>query len=386
MEKVIEFPKGFLWGTATSAYQIEGGIENCDWAKTYPAGLACNHYNLYQEDFDLLTKLNQTAFRFSIEWSRIEPEEGKFEEKELEHYLKILLALKSRGIKSMVTLHHFTTPLWLAEKGGWANKKIIFYFRRFAEIVFQKYKDLVDFWIPINEPLVYALMSYGKGRWPPKRKNIFLFWKVIKNQIKTQKEIYQLFHKRKKEVKVGNAENYNFFEPYNSASFLDSLATKIVHYLWNEYFLARIKNYLDFIGLNYYFRRKIKFPFSAREEKKNVSDLGWEIYPPGIYYVLRWLKKYNLPVFITENGLADKEDKLRKDFIRDHLIWAHRAISQGVDLRGYFYWSLMDNFEWDKGFEPRFGLVEIDYLSQKRILRKSAIYYSQIAKNNRLII
>ena len=149
--------------------------------------------------------------------------------------------------------------------------------------------------------------------------------------------------------------------------------------------MNKIRKHLDFIGLNYYFHNKIKFPFLRRNENKITSDLGWEIHPEGMYWVLKWLKKYNLPIFITENGLADKEDKLRKNFIKDHLVWVHKAIKEGVDVRGYFHWSLMDNFEWDKGFWPRFGLIEIDYKTQKRIVRKSAYYYSEISKNNKII-
>ena len=385
MGKVLNFPKGFLWGTATSAYQIEGGIENSDWSKVYPALLACDHYNRYEEDFDLLKALNQTAFRFSIEWSRVEPKEGEFALKELEHYRNVLLALKKRKIKAMVTLHHFTTPSWMAQRGGWTNKKIIPYFKRFTKTIFNEYQDLVDYWVIINEPLVYSLMSYVKGWWPPKKKNPFLALKVISNQIRAYKEIYKALHKIKPDVKIGNAENYNFFEPFNPSSFLDRASCRVIHYFWNEYFLSKIKNHLDFIGLNYYFHNKIQFPFSRRNEDRIISDLGWKVYPEGIYWVLKWLKKYNLPIFITENGLADSQDKLRKDFIRDHLIWLHKATEEGVDVKGYFHWSLIDNFEWALGFEPRFGLIEIDYKTQKRIFRPSSLYYSEIAKTNQLI-
>jgi len=154
---VLKFPKGFLWGSATSAYQIEGGIDNSDWSKVVPAGKACDHYNRFEEDFQLLQDLSQNAYRFSIEWSRIEPREGVFDEKEIEHYRKVLESLKEKNITVMLTLHHFTTPLWLADMGGWNNKKVVFYFSRFAQKVFAEYKDHVDFWITINEPTLYAI-------------------------------------------------------------------------------------------------------------------------------------------------------------------------------------------------------------------------------------
>ena len=396
--EVLKFPEDFLWGTATSAYQVEGGIENSDWAKDFPAGQACNHYNLYEEDFNLTKKLNQNAHRFSIEWSRIEPKEGKFNEKELEHYKKVLQILKSRGIKTMLTLHHFTNPLWLAEIGGWENSKVIFYFSRFAQRIFNKYSNLVDFWITINEPLVYASISYLKRRWPPKKQNPILFLKVVRNQIACHKKIYEIFHKpphqnfgggdkSNPDVKVGIAKNNNYFQPFNPTSPLDGLIVIIYRYFWNEYFLNRIKNHLDFIGLNYYSRDKVGLPFPKRtKDEVKLSDIGWQIYPEGIYHVLKELKRYNLPIYITENGLADAKDRLRKDFIRDHLYWVHEAISEGVDVRGYLHWSLMDNFEWDSGFEPRFGLIKIDYKTLERKPRPSASYYAKICKNNQLTI
>jgi beta-glucosidase len=383
--KILKFPENFLWGAATSAYQVEGGIENCDWSKIYPAGRACDNYHLYQRDFDLLRELNLSAYRFSVEWSRIEPEKGKFNEREIEHYRKVLSALKSRDIKIFLSLHHFTNPRWLAKEGGWANKRVVFYFSCFAKKVFGEYKDMVDFWITLNEPLVYATHAYLKGIWPPKKKNPILCLKVIKNQIKAHKNIYQVFHKEKDNVQVGIAKNASFIEPYNSNSPLDKLSASLSRYFWNEYFLDQIRQYQDFIGLNYYFHDRIKFPFQKKNENKIVSDLGWEVYPQGIYYVLKELyQRYQKPIYITENGLADAKDKLRKDFIKEHLFWIHRAIQEGVDIRGYLYWSLMDNFEWDKGFWPCFGLVEIDYKTLARKIRPSAYFYAKICENNQL--
>jgi len=384
MAKTLKFPEGFLWGTATSAYQIEGGIENNDWAEEFPAGKACSHYNLYEKDFDLIKSLGQNAHRFSIEWSRIEPEEGKFDEKAIEHYRKVLLTLKKRNIKVMLTLHHFTNPLWLAEIGGWENPEVTFYFLRFAKRIFSEFFDFVDFWITINEPLVFASESYLDGSWPPRRKSFFSFLSVIKNQIASHKKIFEEFHKIKKDVKVGIAKNNAYFEPFNQKSYLDKFNVGINRYFWNEFFLNRIKNYLDFIGLNYYFHQKIKFPAQNKNENKVLSDINWEIYPEGIYHVLKELKKYQKPIYITENGLADTKDKLRKDFIKNHLFWIHKAIQDKVDVRGYFHWSLIDNFEWEKGFEPRFGLVEIDYKTLERKPRPSAHYYAEICKENTL--
>jgi len=392
MEKLLKFPLGFLWGTATSAYQVEGGIENNDWVAFRrknggrSAGLACDHYHRFQKDFDLMKKLNQNACRFSIEWSRIEPEEGKFDQKEIEHYLEVLQSLKLRGIKTIVTLHHFTTPLWLARIGGFANKKVIFYFSRFAQKVFNEYRNLVDFWIPINEPLNYSVIGFLEGRWIPKKKNPILFFRVLKNQITVHRKIYQNFHSEKTDVQVGIAKDNIYFESANPKSPFDRFSVFLARYFWNECFLNRIQNHLDFIGLNYYFHNRIKFPFFKRNENKKVSDVGWEIYPEGIYFVLKELQRYKLPIYITENGLADAKDRVRSNFIKDHLYWIHKAIKKGVDVRGYFYWSFMDNFEWEKDFDPKFGLIEIDFKTFKRKPRPSALYYAKICKENAISI
>lgn len=306
--------------------------------------------------------------------------------KQIEHYRKVLLALKSRNIRAMLTLHHFTLPLWLAEIGGFSNKKSIFYFLRFAIKVFSEYKDLVDFWITFNEPLVFAVRGYLDGAWLPKKKNTFLFLKVLKNQITAHKKIYKEFHSKKFDVQIGIAKNNVYLEPENKNYLLDRLSASISRYLWNKYFLNRVKNHSDFIGLNYYFHNKIKFIWENKNENKSISDIGWEIYPKGIYYVLKELQEYRLPIYVTENGLADAKDNLRADFIKNHLYWIYKAIEEGINIKGYFHWSLMDNFEWEKGFGPKFGLVEVDYNTLERTPRPSALYYAQICKNNSLLL
>lgn len=368
-----KFPKGFLWGSATSSYQVEGGIDNCDWSKEFPAGRACDHYHLYEKDFDLVEELNQNVHRFSIEWSRIEPEKGRFDEEEIEHYREVLKSLDRRGIKTMVTLHHFTNPQWVADEGGWKNRKVVDYFVRYSKKMISELDDLVDFWVTINEPFVIASGWHIWANWPPQERNLLSFVRVVLNQIRAHNRIYG------ETDQMGIVKNNSYLEPLSN-SWLDKLTTKIAHYFVNEYFLNRVE--FDFIGLNYYFHARIKFPGKQDNENKVVSDLGWEIYPEGIYHVLKDLDKYGKPIYITENGLADKNDDLRKRFIKNHLLWTHRAIEEGVDVRGYLHWSLMDNFEWAEGFEPRFGLIEIDYETLERKVRDSARYYSQIAKNN----
>ncbi len=388
MEEFLTFPKGFLWGSSISSYQTEGGIDNCDWSYFFPAGKACDHYNRYEDDFDLVKRLNQNAFRFSLEWSRIEPKEGEFDQKEIDHYKKVLIALRERGIIPFVTLNHWTVPVWFAEKGGWVNSKSSDYFLNYAKRVIKELGRYSDFWITLNEPLVYAGNSYLKKKWPPQKRSFLKTFKVIRNLIKAHNKSYSVIKSSDEENKVSISKHNIFFDPYKGRS-VNGFLAGVSDYFWNDYFLRKTEDCMDFIGLNYYFRRGIKLNWLKKEEKpkeKIISDLGWEIYPEGIYQVLKDASFLKKPIYITENGLADAEDKNRKKFIKDHLKWVHKAIEEGVDVRGYMHWSLMDNLEWDKGFWPRFGLVEIDYDTMARIPRPSAFYYADICKKNKLEI
>jgi beta-glucosidase len=393
MSKVLNFPKSFLWGSAVSSYQVEGGIKNCDWSEKFPAGKACDYYNRYEEYFDLAKDLNQNIHRFSIEWSRIEPEEGKFDRREIEHYRKTLLALRKRKIKSMVTIWHFSLPMWFAEKGGWQNSKSAEYFENYSRFVVEELDDLTDFWITINEPMIYVYLSYVIGRFPPQKRNIFLVPAIFYNLVRAHKKAYKAIHNFNKKAKVGVAQNYSYVEPGNKKSYLNKVASGAWNFFRNKLFLELIKNHQDFLGVNYYFHERVNFSLSnlpligienkIKGRNGEVSDLEWEIFPEGIFYVLKFLKEYNLPIYITENGLADAKDSRRAKFIRDHLKWIHKAINEeGLDVRGYLYWSLLDNFEWADGFEPRFGLVEMDYENMKTKIRPSAYEYAKICKNN----
>ncbi|MFH1401402.1 MAG: family 1 glycosylhydrolase, partial [Parcubacteria group bacterium] len=250
MNEILKFPENFLWGSSTSSYQVEGGIENCDWSRDFPADVACDHYNRYEEDFDLLKKLNQNAYRFSIEWSRIEPEEGKFDEKEIEHYRQMILALRKRGIEPFVTLWHWTNPLWIKNKGGWESKKIAYYFSRYAEKIVSSLKDNVKFWITINEPEIYASCAYLTGIWPPYKKNLLSFLSVINNLINTHKEAYKVIKKLQPAAQIGIASNNNYFEAFNDS--ISRLVKSIIEWLDRFYILNKIKDHQDFIGLNYY--------------------------------------------------------------------------------------------------------------------------------------
>lgn len=422
---ILNFPKNFYWGSATSSHQVEGGNHNdwTEWEKekaesqaksngstfikpnkkekkllalakdinNYISGKACDHYNKYEEDFDIIKSLNQNAHRFSIEWSRVEPEEGKFSKKEIEHYKKIIKALRARNIEPFVTLWHYTHPIWFNKKYGWDHNRAKDLFLRYVEKIVSALKDDVKFWITENEPETVARNGYLLGARPPRKKSLLKGFKALNAMIEAHNETYDLIHKIDKDAKVGCAESLVYFESYNNWPH-NLLAKKILEYWRNGKFIPKIVKKSDFIGLQYYFHSRLRInPFKSWKwfqynDNKKITDMGWEIYPEGIYYILKSLKKYNLPIYITENGLADFEDKHRADFIKSHLYWIHKAIREGVNVQGYFYWSLMDNFEWESGFWPRFGLVEVDYKTMERKIRPSARVYAEICGNNELIL
>jgi beta-glucosidase len=247
-----------------------------------------------------------------------------------------------------------------------------------VKVVAERYKEDVKFWITLNEPEIYSMNSYLRGIWPPQKKGIINFYIVMRNLTKSHRRAYRIIKKINPKAQIGIAKNNTYFEAAND-KFVNRTLKKLADKYWNDYFLDKITHRQDFIGLNYYFHDRIDNGFKQNENKK-VSDLNWELYPQGIYHVLRDLKKYGKPIYITENGLADAEDKYRAWYIEEILKNVGRAIKDGADVRGYFHWSLLDNFEWAHGFWPRFGLIEVDYKTQERTLRKSAQKYSELIK------
>jgi len=389
----LHFPDNFLWGAATSAHQVEGDNINSDWwvaererRVPHKSGKACNSYHMYEADFDLAASMNNNAHRLSIEWARIEPVEGKFNNGEIEHYRKVLLALKARGLEPFVTLHHFTNPQWFAARGGWKNNKAPEYFERYVRYVTENLGDNAHFWITINEPLIVSSAGYLEGRWPPFRKrDIIGYWRALKNMSQAHKRAYQIIKAISPKSHVGIAKNINYFESQGGLlKPLNKILVKIADYHKNFWFLNAINDYQDFIGLNYYNHYKVSVTRGFYQEGKLRSDFGWEIYPEGIYHTALSLQKFNKPIYITENGISDKNDDKRPWFIRENLLWLHKAIEKGVDVRGYFYWSLLDNFEWSEGFEQKFGLVEVDFDTFKRTPRGSCHTYKEICENNQL--
>jgi beta-glucosidase len=406
-KRILKFPEGFLWGTATAAYQVEGNNANSNWSEfekrsgniqnSERSGIAVDHYHRFSQDFDIAKSLNHNIHRFSIEWSRIEPKEGIFSDEAVEHYRQVIRALRSRGMKVMITLFHFTVPIWFAKRRGFEKRENVKYFVRFVEYVTRKLGKEVDYWVTINEANVYTGNGYFIGCFPPgKRGKILLYFRVLDNLAVAHKLAYSAIHAKFKESRVGYSHNYPYFEAYNKNSLLDKLASNLSEYVTNTYFLNKVKDKIDFLGIQYYVRIRIDFKIGGSffyladelgienlDPDTQKSDIDWEIYPNGIYMVLKRARKYRVPIIITENGIADRKDQFRKEFIKEILKGVHKAIGDGIDVRGYIHWTLMDNVEWHLGRFPRFGLVEIDYKDKlKRKIRPSAKYFSKICKEN----
>lgn len=406
------FPKHFFWGTSTSAHQVEGGnhnqwtvweLENAsrlaqtahmrlNWLPSWDAikdqaeepsnyisGNGVAHNKLYKQDFDLINDLNMNAFRFSVEWSRLEPSEGKWDQEAITYYKNYIQELRKRKIEPFLNLWHWTLPVWFTDKGGFEKRENIKYFDRFVKKVAQELMDDVEYVLTLNEPSNYASFGYLLGEWPPQEKNLFKFGKVYWNLAKTHNRAYKIIKKEKPSAQVGMAAILANIQAKHPHNFFDQTSTKIMRYAWNWWFLNRTKRNMDFIGMNYYFSDYYTGLGKRENPKVPVSDLGWYAEPEGLYpLMLRTWSRFKKPIFISESGIADQDDQQRRWWIEENIVAMERALSEGVDLRGYFYWSLLDNFEWSYGWWPKFGLVEVDRKNgMKRKVRPSAKWFSE---------
>ena len=389
--KILKFPAGFLWGVATSAYQVEGGCDNndwCEWGKKGKtkgiAGKACDSWNKYPEDHDLAQELGCNAFRLSLEWSKIEPEEGKFSQEAIEHYRKVLQDIKAKGMMRSVTLWHWTLPIWLSKKGGWHKKHTVKYFTEYCKKVIEELGDEIDQLLIMNEPRLPLNRGYLAGNFPPGKHNPILYFLARKNMVEACKKCYDLSKEIKKDLPVGITQFCNDFDYYNS-KFL-SFITEQTENLYNWYFYDQLRGHYDFVGINYYFAVEVKlYPPSIKMQTVDmqITEMGWGVFADGLYEVVMdaW-DRYKKPIYIFENGIANAEDDHRSAYIKSHLQKLHEAISKGADVRGYFHWSLVDNFEWVEAYNMKFGLVEIDFETLERKPRKSFYEYAKICKNN----
>ncbi|GCF09205.1 glycoside hydrolase family 1 protein [Dictyobacter arantiisoli] len=426
-QQALHFPKDFLWGTASAAYQCEGGITNNQWYRWEQqgrivsgdrCGLAANWWEAAEKDFLLAEQMENNALRLSLEWSRIEPQEGQWDHTALERYRSMLLALHRLHITPVVTLHHFTDPLWFAERGGFAKASNVRFFIRYIAHVVAVLRDVCSFWVTINEPNVYAFQGYLFGVFPPGEKDILLTFTVLHNMMQAHVEAFYTVRRLQPESQIGYCLHYRLFDPAQPLSPLDQGAANVQETLFNwsvlqaaetgrfrfpsSPLLATIPHAAgtrDYHGINYYTREMVRFdprrPLEAFGRRYphpgalsndvGLSESFGEIYPEGLYRVLKAVYRRtrgNKPLYITENGFSDRLDDRRPGALLAHLAHLHRAIREGIPVKGYFHWTLVDNFEWNEGWFVRFGLIELDPVTQQRIPRRSASMFGEICRAN----
>lgn len=421
------FPKDFLFGCATSAYQIEGDIEN-DWSLWERAGRledpaarcgrATDHWNRWREDVELLAELGVKAYRFSVEWARIEPKAGRYDEAALRRYVELVDALSARGIEPFVTLLHFTHPPWFHGTCPWHDPKAggPERFARFTEKVVEAFGDRVRFYTVLNEPSVWLAGAYFKGVIPPGRSSIRELAEASIALIRAHARAHAVIKRIHPAAKVGVAKHFMHFSPSRGGHPLDRAAAHYVSSHFNHVFpkataegvvrlgllpgvrivreVPEAVGTLDFVGVNFYSRVYVELLtrlskdalaiFYEDRHGRGVSDLGWELYPRGLTEALLEMSRYGLPIYVTENGIDDRDDSRRAAFVHDHLAAVLDAVAAGADVRGYMHWSLLDNFEWLEGYAPRFGLYKVDYETMARTLTRGGEYYRQVVKTRRL--
>jgi beta-glucosidase len=414
----FSFPRGFLWGTATSSYQVEGNNLNSNWytweeegniIHEHSCGLACDWWGgRWSEDFDRAVETHQNAHRLSIEWSRVQPNEGKWDENALDYYRQIIRGLVDRGLTPLVTLHHFSDPLWLSEQGGWENPKVVEYFETFTRKVVEALQEYSTMWITINEPNVYFVSGYIFNDYPPGKTSIQSAYKVITNMTAGHAAAYHAIHEIQPEARVGIAIQQRGFRPGNSKSPLDKFLVRqlsrafndsipdalhqgVLRFLGARTRIAAAKGTQDFLGINYYTIENLSFQPRASElfarrhfptgvELSASGDIANE--PEGMFSALKWGGKFKIPIIVTENGIDDAEDALRPKYLAQHIHQVWRAVNFNWPIKGYFHWTLVDNFEWERGWTQRFGLWELDIESQVRKKRPSVDLYAAICKEN----
>jgi beta-glucosidase len=421
----LVFPQNFLWGISTSAHQVEGGNTNNQWSAWEAAGriksgdccgLACDWWANAERDFDLARELGVNAMRISVEWSRIEPEPGVWNRDALNRYRRMLEGLHQRGIRPLVTLHHFTNPLWFEEQAAFLSEGASDAFEQFAKKVVGELGDLCNDWVTFNEPNVYCAMGYATGFFPPGRRGELLTAiKALAGIARSHSRAYRAIHELQPQARVGWAQNYVVFQPFRPRLPLDRWIARLHHTLFNESFftaitkgklplgfgviagvLSEARDTCDFVGLNVYGRLYVCFdPANPSQLFGNIfvpedvpqGDHGTqgslaEVYPPAVRIACHDAARLKKPIYILENGVPDAQDRLRPWLLVNALGELHAAICDGLDIRGYFHWTLTDNFEWNDGWKLRFGLVKLDPGTQRRRIRESGRVFAAIAKRN----
>jgi beta-glucosidase len=403
----LKFPEGFLWGTASAAHQVEGDNRNSDWwhMEQEPGRIrdgdsslvACDHYRRFREDFGLLRDvLHNNAHRLSIEWARIEPRPGEFDAAQIEHYREVLTALRDLGVAPMLTLHHFTSPLWFRLAGGWASVEAPDAFERFVRRVADELGELVPLWCTINEPNIYAAQGWFNGEFPPGHHgDVPGFYRVLRHMRDAHERAYRILHQRTPDAPVGLSFHKFLMLPASDRESDRRAAALAQAFLdrWPAGLGTRriVETVSDYVGVAHYWAQTAAFDlrrpqdtFIRRENVPGlpVTDMGWASDPGWMREVLDDVRELGKPVYITENGISTRDDRLRERYLLGVLRAVHEAIADGVDVRGYFHWTLLDNFEWAQGYSQKFGLIAVDRATLERTVKPSGRLYGEIACTN----
>jgi len=430
-DDVLAFPDDFWWGVATAGHQIEGDNVHSNWWEWEKLGLvddgtvsgkACDYWNRYAEDHQLLVEMGQHGLRLGVEWARLEPVEGQFDDEALDHYVAILTDLRARGLQVCLTLNHWVLPNWLAEAGGWLADRALERWERFVRHVVPAVADHVDLWVTLNEPMVPVLAGYMGAYHPPAESNPLHAAKVFRRLLEAHAIAYRWVHRLVPRAPlggptmVGYANAYQDVQPYHDAGFVrpfERVAARVVSWVsfdaWDHAVrtgrvpfpvgagrrIPHMKDSTDFVGVNYYMRISVRLNPSSLSNVKSgeydcppgieTTEMGWQIYPPGLHAVLtRISERMGKPIYITENGCCDSGDEMRRRYLLSHLAHVQRAIADGADVRGYMQWTFMDNFEWREGFAKKFGLVEMDHTDPAltRKPRESAWMMKRLIEDN----
>jgi beta-glucosidase len=382
------FPSDFTWGVATAAHQVEGGNWNSDWWAwehapgspcIEPSGDACDQWHRWPDDVALLADLGFGAYRFSVEWARIEPEEGETSAATLEHYRRVCLACRERGVEPIVTLHHFTTPRWVAAGGGWTAAATVERFARYAARTARALADVAGRFCTINEPNIVATMGYAYGLFPPGEHDL--------DRRRRANEVLVAAHR----AAVAAVRDAGVARPigltlamadYQAVGGPDAVAMRDAYRRDMEDVYLEAVGDDDFVGVQCYTRTRFDAGgMLGPEDGVPVTDLGYEVWPDALAGALRRAAALtDVPLLVTENGLSTDDDEARIAYVARALAGVHACLADGVDVRGYLYWSLLDNFEWIFGYRPRFGLVGVDRATQARTPKRSARWLGEVAR------
>ena len=427
MSDPTPFPAGFLWGAATSAHQVEGGNHRNDWWRFeqitgaihdgHQSGDACRHYERFDTDFALAAGDGHNAHRLSLEWSRIEPAREQWNATEVAHYHAVFASLRKHRLIPVVTLHHFTNPLWIADRGGWENRETVDHFTAFVRFCAREFGGEVDWWCTVNEPEVYAFRGWSEGIWPPRKHDESAALAVIAHLLEAHGRAYRVLHEEDRTdadgdgipARVGFAKHRPQLVPAHPWFPLDQLRAYFENRVFNRAVesapitgvidlsipgaapvkreLSELRGALDWYGLNYYTRWQVNFLGKQAHTTRRgapMNDLGWEIWPEGLGDAVREAAKLGKPVLVTEHGVADARDQWRPRVIEVALASLAAEIAAGAPVLGYLHWSLLDNFEWSDGFKGRFGLYAVDFADPERPRRRtvSADVFAKFARAN----